>query len=87
MSGLLATYRPWQCNGRHSHRDVATGRVSFGGVVGSYRGGRRRTETSRTSLLPWLSVWRALRIGGSLAVSNFTATGISDSFSPTRKPG
>ena len=33
---------------------------------------RRRTATSRTSLLPPLSVTRALRMGGSLSVSNFT---------------
>lgn len=30
------------------------------------------TATSRVSLLPWLSVVRALRMGGSFAVSNLT---------------
>lgn len=38
----------------------------------------RRTATSRTSFWLLLVHWRAFRIGGSLAVSNFTGKQVSE---------
>lgn len=71
---VAKTYRPWQCNGRCSHPNVAAIHqygVPEGRVLGVL------TATSRTSLLPPLSVVKALRIAGSCSVSNLTAMDVS----------
>lgn len=72
--GEAKTYRPWQCNGRCSHPNVAA--IHQCGVPDAHWLGIL-TATSRTSLLPPLSVVKALRMEGSCSVSNLTAMDVS----------
>ena len=69
---VAKTYRPWQCNGRCSHPNVAA--IHQYGVLDVRLLGVL-TATSRTSLLPPLSVVKALRMEGSCSVSNLTCGG------------
>jgi hypothetical protein len=71
---MAKTYRPWQYNGRCSHPNVAAIRQY---VVQDVHCLGILTATSRTSLLPPLSVVKALRMAGSCSVSNLTAIDVS----------
>lgn len=69
VSFYLSNYHPSQSSAQHFHPNVA---IASSAPMFQPSSAIKQTATSRTSFCPLFSVFKALKIGGSLSESNFT---------------